>query len=37
MRWLRSVNVEWVDVVFVVLALTLFLVLTMEIWLPHRW
>lgn len=36
MRWPRSVNVEWTDVVFVVLAVTIFLVVTMEVWLPHH-
>ena len=36
MRWLQRVNVEWSDVVFEVLAATIFLMMTAEIWLPHH-
>lgn len=37
MRWPQRVMVEWVDVVFVLLAVVIVLVVTMEVWLPHSW
>ena len=33
----RRLSVEWIDVVFVVLGVVILLVMTMELWLPHRW
>lgn len=33
----RRPRVEWIDVVFVLLGVVILLVMTMELWLPHRW
>ncbi len=32
-RWWR--HIEWIDVVFVIIAVMILLMLTMELWLPH--